>query len=374
MQMTLLIRLVLMAALLPCVARAQTPSGGSGFVVGARGEILTTAHVVTGCAGVDIQSWASPAEAAVVVATDAEDDLAIVRLAAGGRAAAVFRAGPQVRIDDTVVAVGYPLAGQLPTPAVLSVGKVSGLTGLNDDYRYLQISAPVQSGTSGGPLLDANGHVVGIVVARADLLRDRGSTGEIPQNVNFALAAEIVRAFLDTNGIDYRSAPSDRQMSAADVGDDARAVTVQVECRQPGSDTGAAAGETLPAGSPQEQYNYAFGLLREQKWPEAEEALRAFVERYPDDVLAGNAQYWLGETFYVRQDYAAAASVFAAGYQKYPTGGKAADNLMKLGMALAQLGQKADACRVFAKFSRDFFIAPTAVKERVRDEKKRLGC
>ena len=136
----------------------------------------------------------------------------------------------------------------------------------------------------------------------------------------------------------------------------------------------AAEAGVLPSGTPQEQYNYAFGLLRQANYPAAEHALRAFIQRYPNDQLTGNAQYWLGETYYVRKDYNNAAAVFAEGYQKYPKGGKAADNLMKLGMSLAQLGQKADACRAFGRLDRDFPTAPAAIKDRAGDEKKRLGC
>ncbi len=136
----------------------------------------------------------------------------------------------------------------------------------------------------------------------------------------------------------------------------------------------ASSAGTLPSGTPQEQYNYAFGLLRQANYPAAEQALRSFIQHYPNDPLAGNAQYWLGETYYVRKDYNNAAAVFAEGYQKYPKGGKAADNLLKLGMALGQLGQKADACRAFARLDRDFPTAPAAIKERASDEKKRLAC
>ena len=137
---------------------------------------------------------------------------------------------------------------------------------------------------------------------------------------------------------------------------------------------GEAAAAPLPNGTPQEQYNYAFGLLRQANYPAAEQALRSFIQRYPNDALAGNAQYWLGETYFVRKDYTNAAAVFAEGYQKYPKGGKAADNLLKLGMALGQLGQKPDACRAFARLDRDFPTAPATIKDRAGDEKKRLGC
>jgi tol-pal system protein YbgF len=138
--------------------------------------------------------------------------------------------------------------------------------------------------------------------------------------------------------------------------------------------TGDAGAGTLPGGTAQDQYNYAFGLLRQANYPAAEQALRSFIQRYPKDSLAGNAQYWLGETYYVRGDYNNAAAVFAEGYQKYPKGGKAADNLLKLGMALGQLGQKANACTAFARLDRDFPTAAATVKDRAADEKKRLGC
>jgi tol-pal system protein YbgF len=131
---------------------------------------------------------------------------------------------------------------------------------------------------------------------------------------------------------------------------------------------------TLPTGSPQEQYDHAFRLLRQANYPGAEQELRSFIQRYPNDALAGNAQYWLGETYFVRKDYNNAAAVFAEGYQKYPKGGKAADNLLKLGLSLAQLGQKADACRSFARLDRDFPSAPAGIKDRAVEEKKHLGC
>jgi tol-pal system protein YbgF len=136
----------------------------------------------------------------------------------------------------------------------------------------------------------------------------------------------------------------------------------------------AAAPATLPSGTPQEQYNYAFGLLRRADYPAAEQALKSFVQRYPNDPLAGNAQYWLGETYFVRKDYENAATTFAVGYQKYPKSGKAADNLLKLGMALGNLGKKTEACSAFTRLDRDFPSAPANIKDREATERQRLGC
>jgi hypothetical protein len=126
--------------------------------------------------------------------------------------------------------LGYPLPGLLASTANLTVGNVSALAGLGDDSRYLQISAPVQPGNSGGPLLDASGHLIGIVTAKLDALRAVRVTGDIPQNVNFALKAAVVRTFLDSKGIRYEIEQSEQQLSPADVGEIARPFTVQIEC------------------------------------------------------------------------------------------------------------------------------------------------
>lgn len=131
---------------------------------------------------------------------------------------------------------------------------------------------------------------------------------------------------------------------------------------------------TLPAGSPQQQYDYAFGLLRDANYPAAERALKDFIHRYPDNRLSGNAQYWLGETYYVRRNFQAAAAAFAEGYQRFPRGPKAAEDLLKLGSSLSALGRRPDACRSFAQLDHDFPIAPGNVKAKEADEKRRAGC
>jgi tol-pal system protein YbgF len=130
----------------------------------------------------------------------------------------------------------------------------------------------------------------------------------------------------------------------------------------------------LPGGSATEQYNYAFGLLKQADYPAAEAALKAFVEQHPRDPMAGNAQYWLGETYYTRANYLEAASAFAEGYKRYPKSAKAADNLLKLGMSLGRANQKPNACLALAQLDRDFPNPGASVKERAAAEKKRLGC
>jgi tol-pal system protein YbgF len=130
----------------------------------------------------------------------------------------------------------------------------------------------------------------------------------------------------------------------------------------------------LGGGSAAEQYNHAFGLLKQADYPAAEAALKAFVEQHPTDPMAGNAQYWLGETYYTRSRFLEAASAFAEGYKRYPKSAKAADNLLKLSMALGRANQKQNACLALAQLDHDFPKAGAAVIEHAAAEKKRLGC
>ncbi|WP_374650707.1 tol-pal system protein YbgF [Dongia sp.] len=137
---------------------------------------------------------------------------------------------------------------------------------------------------------------------------------------------------------------------------------------------GAATSVVLPGNSPQEQYDYATGLVQRGAYAEAEIALKSFVAEHPKDPLAGNAQYWLGETYYVRSDFKNAAVAFAEGYQKYPKSAKSADNLLKLGMSLGQTGRNADACTAFRQLDKQFPEASQAIKDRAARAKQRYKC
>lgn len=140
--------------------------------------------------------------------------------------------------------------------------------------------------------------------------------------------------------------------------------------------SGAAEGVAvaLPEGSTQDRYSYARQFLLKRDFVSAEQALATFVEAHPEDPLAGNAQYWLGETFYVRGDYQTAARTFAEGFQRYPDSDKAPDNLLKLGMSLAQLDLKDDACITLKKLRVEYPQAPTSIVQRADREIGRLKC
>lgn len=133
----------------------------------------------------------------------------------------------------------------------------------------------------------------------------------------------------------------------------------------------AAAGNA--AGADQ-MYNDAFKLLQDGDYAGAERGFKAFVQRHPQHVLAGNAEYWLGETYYARRDYQSAATTFAEGYKLYKTSPKGPDNLLKLGVTLSAMGRKPDACAIFARFNQDYPKATDLQKRRVDQERQRNGC
>ncbi len=138
--------------------------------------------------------------------------------------------------------------------------------------------------------------------------------------------------------------------------------------------SGPAATGALPAGTVREQYTYAFNLLRQTNYDQAEIALNAFIKAHGDDPLAANARYWLGETHYVRADYQQAAQVFYEGFRADPQGAKAPDLLLKLGMSLANLGKKTEACTTFQKVLSDYPKAPTGIRDALRRESAKSGC
>ena len=201
---------------------------GSGFVVSAEGHVVTNNHVVEDCREVRVASSGNVAR----LATDTLVDLALLKTKTSQSNRATFRSGRGVRVGEDIVVAGYPLRGLLSSDVNVTKGTLSSLAGPGDDRRMIQITAPVQMGNSGGPVLDNSGNVVGVVVARLDALKMVDLTGALPQNVNFAISEGAVRAFLDAHDVPYDTAPSITPMSGADIAAKAKTFTVLVECWQ----------------------------------------------------------------------------------------------------------------------------------------------
>jgi hypothetical protein len=196
-------------------------SSGSGTVIGPH-EVLTANHVVDDCLAIEVAN-----RDAYVLARDEGNDLAVIHTRETWASWALFSSEP-VRPGDAVVVMGYPLSGLLADSANVSPGYVSALAGIGNDSRDLQITAPVQPGNSGGGLFDATGGIIGVVQSKLNLDVMK-VTHDVPENVNFAIKAEIARSFLDSNHVKYEMT-SGRKLSAADIGDKTRPFTVRIEC------------------------------------------------------------------------------------------------------------------------------------------------
>jgi tol-pal system protein YbgF len=144
-----------------------------------------------------------------------------------------------------------------------------------------------------------------------------------------------------------------------------------------GAPAAAPSPGTPPAaagGNGDQMYHDAMKKLQDGDNAGAERGFKVFLQSNPKHTLAGNAQYWLGETYYARKDYQNAMTAFAEGYKNYKASPKGPDNLLKLGITLAVMGRKSDACQIFSKFSHDYPRAPDLQKRRVDQERQKNGC
>jgi tol-pal system protein YbgF len=133
-------------------------------------------------------------------------------------------------------------------------------------------------------------------------------------------------------------------------------------------------GRGEPEAEPQQLYEQAYGYLLQKDYGAAEESFETFLKRHPGHHLAGNAQYWLGETFFVRGQYRPAATAFLKGYQDYAKSQKAPESLLKLAMSLHRLGQKDAACSSFRELATKFPTPPAHVRSLAKTERQRSGC
>ena len=203
-------------------------SSGTGFVVTEQGHVLTNAHVIKGCAEPKAFTSDGSVFAGRVLAKDERNDLAVLTTALRPTVVARFRTA--VKLGESVAVFGYPHTGLLSSSGNFSIGNVTATTGIADDISRLQISAPVQPGNSGGPLLDETGNVVGVVVAKLDALKVAAAAKDIPQNINFAIRAAIATAFLEANNIDFKTGERGPALPPTEIAEQATKMSVRIQC------------------------------------------------------------------------------------------------------------------------------------------------
>ena len=221
-----LLLLFAVLAIMPC-AKAQV-STGTAFSVAPQ-LLVTNHHVITGCSKLSVVT-PEGRRAASVVSAEASIDLALLRVFGMRGAVASLRTPRSVALGETISVFGFPLAGTLSSSGNFTGGLVSSLQGLRNAAGEIHITAPVQPGNSGGPVLDASGLVVGVVQSKLDAVRAAALTGDMPQNVNFAVSLDVLADFLEMNQVPFRSSPRSASLDTAQIARMAQQFTYRVEC------------------------------------------------------------------------------------------------------------------------------------------------
>ena len=201
----------------PSVEIGETPSqsdeilsasSGSGFAVSVDGYVITNHHVIEGCQKVVVHTVEKDITAKIIT-YDPQNDLALLK--GDFRPSTVFalsNSSPEL-LQDVYVA-GYPFGIEISTSVKVTKGIISSLTGIGNNFSNIQIDAALQSGNSGGPIIDEKGNIVGVAVAKLDSKFILENFGSLPENTNFGIKSAAVRNILDSNDVDY---PSENQIS-----------------------------------------------------------------------------------------------------------------------------------------------------------------
>ncbi len=203
---------------------------GTAFTVSSEGHALTNHHVINGCTEVKVAGREGLVK---VITSDSVNDLALLQLP--GHIDSYAKLNPdtrKLRQGEDIIVFGYPLNFALSSGGNLTLGILSALSGLGNNTNQIQITAPIQPGSSGSPVMDKKANVVGVVSMKLDDSKMTNLTGQIAQNVNFAVNGQTVKAFLDANKVPYKTGGGffSSEKNNADIADEARKWTVLVEC------------------------------------------------------------------------------------------------------------------------------------------------
>ncbi len=204
------------------------PSSGTGVAI-SLGRVLTASHVINKCTAVEA-IFDGKRYPATVTAQDSKNDLGLLDVQTLPIKKPINLRRNAIN-GESVMAAGYPLSGLLSADLIVTTGIVNSLAGIANDPSQIQVSAQVSPGNSGGGLLDKSGNLVGIVVSKLDVMRAAAVTGDMAQNVNFAVKPEVVKMFLDANGVRMNSSDASIRLEGEDLAQRAREFTVKIECK-----------------------------------------------------------------------------------------------------------------------------------------------
>lgn len=219
----------------PASAEVVHVNSGTGFFISRQGDILTSAHVLKGCAGITVQGAVTPRDA-TLVARDEAHDLALLKVDAVTNEAAALR-DPDwpVAIGEGVAIIGYPGESFKTLTTVTREAEITSDKGPRGEEAWVQISDRIEQGNSGGPLLDMAGNVIGVIMAKAIVYtyhKNAPDDGEYSHS-GVAIAVPVVRAFLDAHGVTYAITDVGGVLGGDRITDYAHRFIVNVRCEMP---------------------------------------------------------------------------------------------------------------------------------------------
>ena len=211
---------------------ASATTSGFGFFISRLGHVVTNEHVVGNCSGVTIGDSAEKQVRAKVLATDKRNDLALLKISSLKMASAETKSliqkfgikavpllaisllrSEDVELGEDLVVAGYPLGDTISDTIKVEFGKVNATKGWGDDSGQFQMNAPMLPGSSGGPIYDENGSIVGVAVQGMDRRAAEKTLGVRPENVNFGIKASTLRQFLTANSLPAKWSKRSEPMS-----------------------------------------------------------------------------------------------------------------------------------------------------------------
>ena len=202
-------------------------SSGSGFIVSKNGHIVTNNHVISGCQKVEV-SFKNKLYEAKTISVNPPKDLAILKANFNTKSVLSLSDKSPELLQDIYVA-GYPFGQAISNSIKVTKGIISSLKGLNNNNANIQIDAALQPGNSGGPIIDDNGNVVGVAVAKLDMKKVIKNFGVIPENTNFGIKVSAARDMLIKKNITIPT-PNIQPISKSDLGKKIEAGTSYISC------------------------------------------------------------------------------------------------------------------------------------------------
>lgn len=239
--------------------RSKSSTSGSGFFVSKLGHIVTNQHVVKSHKKVTVGDNSKTQFQATVIESDRRNDPALLKISSTEMASEDTKSlirklgstftsklglkvvplssngllrSDDVELGESLLVAGYPYGEIFSNTIKVTGGMVSAIRGVGDDSRQFQLDAAVQPGNSGGPIYDANGNIVGVVVAQLNKLKMAKTIGSMPENVNFGIKASTVRQFLTSAGLPTNWAARSETMSMKELARIAKNQTVMVVCHR----------------------------------------------------------------------------------------------------------------------------------------------